>query len=181
MMAERPNVLWICTDQQRFDTIAALGNSRISTPNIDKLASEGVTFTRAYSQSPVCTPSRAAFLTGRYPRTARCRQNGAQIPPDEILVTRLLAEDGYDCGLVGKLHLGRFNHFAIYQQVHIVVQLFFYGFYHFRMPVANIAYADACNEVEVFFTGGVAQGGTARFHDLETQRCRRGLSHMLQK
>ncbi len=106
MMAERPNILWICTDQQRFDTIAALGNSCISTPNIDKLMSEGITFTRAYSQSPVCTPSRAAFLTGRYPRTARCRQNGAQIPPDEILVTRLLAEDGYDCGLVGKLHLG---------------------------------------------------------------------------
>ena len=105
-MARRPNILWLCTDQQRFDTITSLGNSHIRTPNIDKLASEGVTFTRAYSQSPVCTPSRAAFLTGRYPRTARCRQNGAQIPPDEILVTRLLAEDGYDCGLVGKLHLG---------------------------------------------------------------------------
>ncbi len=104
-MAERPNILWICTDQQRYDTISALGNSHIRTPNIDELASEGVTFTRAYSQSPVCTPSRAAFLTGRYPRTTRCRQNGAQIPPDEILVTRLLAEDGYDCGLSGKLHL----------------------------------------------------------------------------
>ncbi|MFC1716947.1 sulfatase [Candidatus Poribacteria bacterium] len=105
-MARRPNILWLCTDQQRFDTITSLGNSYIRTPNIDKLASEGVTFTRAYSPSPVCTPSRAAFLTGRYPRTARCRQNGAHIPPDEILVTRLLAEDGYDCGLVGKLHLG---------------------------------------------------------------------------
>ena len=105
MMAGRPNILWICTDQQRFDTIGALGNSKIRTPNIDKLISEGVTFTRTYSQSPVCTPSRAAFMTGRYPRTARCRQNGAQIPSDEILVTRLLAENGYDCGLSGKLHL----------------------------------------------------------------------------
>lgn len=50
----RPNILWICTDQQRYDTIAALGNGRIRTPNIDRLVSTGVTFTRAYCQSTVC-------------------------------------------------------------------------------------------------------------------------------
>lgn len=100
-----PNILWICTDQQRFDTIACLGNPHIRTPNIDRLVSEGVTFTRAFSQSPVCTPSRASFLTGRYPRTTLVRQNGQAIPPDEILITRTLADAGYDCGLIGKLHL----------------------------------------------------------------------------
>ncbi len=104
-MAESPNILWICTDQQRFDTIHALGNECIRTPNIDGLIAEGVAFTRCYSQSPVCTPSRAAFLTGRYPRTTRCRQNGQKIPDDEVLVTRMLADVGYDCGLAGKLHL----------------------------------------------------------------------------
>ena len=104
-VAERPNVLWICTDQQRFDTIRALGNARINTPHLDRLVAGGVAFTEAYSQSPVCTPSRAAFLTGRYPRTTRCRQNGQAIPPDERLVTRLLADAGYTCGLAGKLHL----------------------------------------------------------------------------
>ncbi|MHC4405992.1 MAG: sulfatase family protein [Planctomycetota bacterium] len=103
--ADRPNVLWICTDQQRFDTIRALGNARINTPNLDRLVAGGVTFTEAFAQSPVCTPSRAAFLTGRYPRTTRCRQNGQAIPPDERLVTRTLAEAGYTCGLAGKLHL----------------------------------------------------------------------------
>lgn len=102
---ERPNVLWLCTDQQRFDTIHALGNPLIRTPNIDRLVKEGVTFTSAYCQSPVCTPSRASFLTGRYPRTTRCRQNGQKIPDDEILISRLFADAGYRCGLAGKLHL----------------------------------------------------------------------------
>ncbi len=106
MPADRPpNILWICTDQQRADTIAALGNPHIRTPYIDRLVGEGVSFLSAYAQSPVCTPSRAAMLTGRYPRTTRCRQNGQQIPRCERLVTRLLADAGYDCGLAGKLHL----------------------------------------------------------------------------
>ena len=102
---ERPNVLWICTDQQRYDTIRALGNGRINTPNLDRLVEGGVALTRAFSQSPVCTPSRAAFLTGRYPRTTGCRQNGQAIPARERLITRTLADVGYTCGLSGKLHL----------------------------------------------------------------------------
>lgn len=105
MSTTRPNILWICTDQQRFDTIAALGNPHINTPNLDRLVAEGVTFTNAFAQSPVCTPSRASFLTGRYPRVTGARQNGQMIPSHEILVTRMLAEAGYDCGLSGKLHL----------------------------------------------------------------------------
>lgn len=102
---ERPNILWLCTDQQRYDTVRALGNSKINTPNIDRLIGEGVAFERAYCQSPVCTPSRASFLTGRYARTSRCRQNGQAMPPDEILVSKLFADAGYRCGLAGKLHL----------------------------------------------------------------------------
>lgn len=105
MAAERPNILWICTDQQRYDTIRALGNPHINTPCIDKLVGEGVSFTQAYAQSPVCTPSRAAFLTGRYPRTTKCRQNGQAMPPNEKLISRLFADAGYTCGLAGKLHL----------------------------------------------------------------------------
>jgi arylsulfatase A-like enzyme len=101
----QPNILWICSDQQRFDTLGCYGNQFVQTPNIDRLAQSGVLFEQAYSQSPVCTPSRASFLSGRYPRATRCRQNGQSIPEDEILVTRLLAENGYVCGLSGKLHL----------------------------------------------------------------------------
>ena len=102
----RPNALWICTDQQRFDTLGCYGNDFVSTPNIDRLARNGVLFENFYTQSPVCAPSRASFLTGRYPRTTRLRQNGTAIPGDEVPVTKLLAEAGYVCGLVGKLHLG---------------------------------------------------------------------------
>ncbi|MGH2460965.1 MAG: sulfatase family protein, partial [Chloroflexota bacterium] len=101
-----PNVLWYCTDQQRFDTIGALGNPHVHTPNLDRLVGEGVAFTHAYCQSPICTPSRASFLTGKYPSTVHVNTNGNRhFPPDERLVTRRLADAGYDCGLVGKLHL----------------------------------------------------------------------------
>jgi len=102
----RPNVLWICSDQQRFDTLGCHDNPFVHTPNLDALADSGVLFESAYCQNPVCTPSRASFLTGRYPRTCRARQNGQSIPPDELLVTKLLRDQGgYVCGLSGKLHV----------------------------------------------------------------------------
>ena len=104
--SKAPNVLWICTDQQRFDTLGCYGNEFVSTPNIDRIARNGVQFNHFYTQSPLCAPSRGSFLTGRYPRTTRLRQNGTGIPECEVPVTRLLAESGYECGLVGKLHLG---------------------------------------------------------------------------
>lgn len=100
-----PNILWICTDQQRVDTLGCYGNQFVKTPNLDRLAAQGTLFEKAFSQSPVCTPSRAGFLTGRYPRTTRDRQNGQDIPEDEVLVTKILADSGYICGLSGKLHL----------------------------------------------------------------------------
>ena len=104
-----PNILWICSDQQRFDTLGCYGNELVNSPNLDALAAGGMLFQRAYAQNPMCTPSRACFLTGRYPRTTRARQNGQCIPADEVLVTRLLAEAGYECGLSGKLHLSVCN------------------------------------------------------------------------
>ena len=104
-MSSPPNILWICTDQQRYDTLGAFGNSYARTPVLDSLATEGTAFSNAFCQSPVCSPSRASFLTGRYPRTTGCRQNGQTIPKDEILVSKLFKEAGYRCGLAGKLHL----------------------------------------------------------------------------
>ncbi|HHV09565.1 MAG TPA: sulfatase-like hydrolase/transferase [Clostridiales bacterium] len=99
------NVLWICTDQQRGDTLGCYGNQYIHTPNLDRLAENGVLFEQAYCQNPTCTPSRASFLTGRYPRTTRCRQNGQRFKTDEKLISRIFNENGYVCGLSGKLHL----------------------------------------------------------------------------
>ncbi|MDP6504379.1 MAG: sulfatase-like hydrolase/transferase, partial [Planctomycetota bacterium] len=78
-----PNILWICTDQQRYDTIGALGNPHVSTPNIDRLVANGVAFTRTYCQSPICNPSRASFLTGMYPSRVHVNGNGNEcFPPN---------------------------------------------------------------------------------------------------
>lgn len=101
-----PNILLICTDQQRFDAVRAYGNDQIETPNLDRLADEGVLFENCYVQSPVCAPSRASLMMSQYVPTHGLHANGVDLPPGTRLFTRDLADAGYDCGLVGKLHLG---------------------------------------------------------------------------
>jgi len=100
-----PNILWFCTDQQRFDTIEGLNNEYVGTPNIRRFMDQSVTFTHAFVQNPLCSPSRASFLTGRYPRTTGLRANGQRIRESERLLSRILSDFGYECGLAGKLHL----------------------------------------------------------------------------
>ena len=101
-----PNILWITTDQQRWNTIGALGNEFIKTPNLDRLVHEGVSFEKAFVQAPICTPSRASFLTGMYPSTVRASKNGAAEWAEAApLITKTMKDAGYDCGLSGKLHL----------------------------------------------------------------------------
>jgi len=107
-VAQRPNILWICPDQQRYDTIHCVNNPHIRTPNLDRLCAEGVAFTKAYSQNQLCTPSRASFLTGLYPSAVHQNRNGnATFPANDRvkLITKRLADIGYDCGLAGKLHI----------------------------------------------------------------------------
>ena len=102
----RPNILWICTDQQRFDTMQVQGNTYINTSVLDNLWRSGTAFTHAYCQSPICTPSRASFLTGTYPSTCHnTRNRNASFINRFPLITKLLSQVGYDCGLIGKLHL----------------------------------------------------------------------------
>ncbi|MFW6154028.1 MAG: sulfatase-like hydrolase/transferase [Planctomycetota bacterium] len=69
---DRPNILWICSDQQRWDTLGCYGNPFVATPNLDRLAREGMCFERAYAQSPVCTPSGTTRWSSSTPTTARC-------------------------------------------------------------------------------------------------------------
>ena len=107
-MPQRPNILWYCTDQQRFDTIGALGNPHVHTPTLDGMVRQGTAFTHAFCQSPICLPSRASFMTGRYPSAVHVNYNSAAYFPkaaEATLISHLLAEAGYHCGLVGKLHL----------------------------------------------------------------------------
>ncbi len=102
----KPNILWFCTDQQRFDTIQSLNNPHIHTPNLDRLCAEGTAFTHAHCQKPICTPSRSSFMTGMYPSSIRACRNGNEFfSNDAPLVTKLLANAGYTCELSGKLHI----------------------------------------------------------------------------
>ena len=106
MKEQRPNILWYCTDQQRFDTIRTLGNPHVVTPTIDRLVADGVAFTHAYCQSPICTPSRSSIMTGLYPSRVHNTRNGNETFPDwPPVITKLIADSGYTCGLVGKFHL----------------------------------------------------------------------------
>ena len=100
-----PNILFICTDQQRFDALGCYGSPYIQTPAIDALAAEGVLFERCIVQSPVCAPSRASLMTGQYPRTHGLWGNGVALPDHQPLFTKALADSGYDCGSIGKMHL----------------------------------------------------------------------------
>src|SRR3712207_3030163 len=100
----RPNILIVYTDQQRWDALGANGNHDIKTPNLDRLAAEGVNFTHHVVQNPVCMPSRVSFLTGQYPSTLRTTHMGVPVPADTLTLPRMLKNYGYVSANIGKLH-----------------------------------------------------------------------------
>ena len=98
------NVLFIITDQQRVDHLGCYGNKILKTPNLDKLASEGVKFTSAYCTNPMCMPNRASILTGLYPNIHGVRSNGINLPKDVPTITDALYRRGWHTINVGKTH-----------------------------------------------------------------------------
>lgn len=98
---DRPNIVFVITDQQRFDTIAALGHPCVDTPNLDRLVREGTTFTRAYVSAPSCSPSRASLFTGMYPHSVGVLRNEDLWRHSWV---QRLAGAGYHCVNVGKMH-----------------------------------------------------------------------------
>ncbi|MEM8801999.1 MAG: alkaline phosphatase family protein [Pseudomonadota bacterium] len=99
------NVLWIMADQLRWDYLSCYGAKHIHTPNIDRLASKGVRFNRAYVQSPICGPSRMSFYTGRYVRSHGATWNGFPLRVGEPTLGDHLREIGVTSTLVGKTHM----------------------------------------------------------------------------
>jgi arylsulfatase A-like enzyme len=100
-----PNILFIWTDQHRYDAFGAAGNVNIKTPNIDRLADSGIRFTNAHCPSPICGPGRAACFTGMYPPGCGAVLNWISLKSGTLLMTDHLYQSGYYNALVGKLHL----------------------------------------------------------------------------
>lgn len=99
----KPNILLITSDQQHWSTLGAV-NPEIRTPNLDRLAAQGMRFDRAYCPNPTCTPTRASIITGRYPSQHGAWTLGASLPESETTLGEILADDGYSTALVGKAH-----------------------------------------------------------------------------
>jgi len=114
--ASTPNVIIIMADDQGYQDLGCFGSPKIKTPQIDRMAKEGMRFTDFYSGASVCTPSRAALLTGCY--ASRVGNLGVLFPrdkrglnPDEITIADLLKTKGYATACIGKWHLGHLKEF----------------------------------------------------------------------
>ncbi|MBI9019687.1 MAG: sulfatase-like hydrolase/transferase [Verrucomicrobia bacterium] len=102
---ERPNILFIMTDQQQAETLSCLGHPVVKTPNMDRIAERGVNFTRAYCASPVCGPSRASIFCGLYPAASGVTKNYMPHRDGTLLLPEALRRAGYETAMAGKLHL----------------------------------------------------------------------------
>jgi arylsulfatase A-like enzyme len=156
--ARRPNVLFILADDLGYGDLSSFGRPDYTTANLDRLAQQGIRFTNAYSASPVCTPTRCAFMTGRYParthvgleeplawkRNLGNRISVAGLPPDHPTIASLLKKNGYSTSLVGKWHLGYLPNFGPIQS----------GFEEFfgimSGAVDYFTYKDAFGELDLF-------------------------------
>ncbi|MCI9186501.1 MAG: sulfatase-like hydrolase/transferase [Oscillospiraceae bacterium] len=99
------NIIFYFTDQQRWDTCGCYGQPLNITPNLDRLAQEGVKFDNAFTPQPVCGPCRALFQTGRYPTETGCFRNNVMLPAGVKTLGSYIEEAGYETAYIGKWHL----------------------------------------------------------------------------
>lgn len=132
MATKRPNIVFILTDDQGVWAAGCYGNPEIRTPNLDRLAATGMLFRNFFVATPVCSPSRATFLTGRIPsqhgvhdwiREGNTGERAARYIENELCYTDVLAANGWTCGISGKWHLGAsqlvqhgFDHWYVHQR-----------------------------------------------------------------
>ncbi|GAB7255955.1 sulfatase family protein [Polaribacter sp. OB-PA-B3] len=102
---KKPNIVYILTDQWRGSALGYAGNPDVKTPNLDAFAKESVNFTNTVSVTPVCTPHRAALLTGKFPTTTGMFLNDIYLPKDEVTMAEIYKKEGYNTAYWGKWHL----------------------------------------------------------------------------
>ncbi len=102
---DKPNIVFVFADQMRAHAMGCMGNKQVITPNLDKLAAEGVLVTNAISCQPVCTPFRAQLMTGRYGHATGVIHNDIKLPNSEVSIAEVLKARGYETGYIGKWHL----------------------------------------------------------------------------
>ena len=103
--SDKPNVIFILTDQWRASALGYAGNDLVQTPQLDKFAKEAVNFKNAVSVLPVCTPYRASLMTGRYPTSTGMFINDLYLPSEELCMAEIFNEAGYNTAYFGKWHL----------------------------------------------------------------------------
>ncbi len=101
----RPNIVFVLSDQQRWDTLGCYGQGMPITPNLDRMAAEGVRFRNTFTPQPVCGPARACLQTGQYATEVGCFRNGIALPGNARTLAHWLGEAGYEVGYIGKWHL----------------------------------------------------------------------------
>lgn len=103
--SKKPNIVYILTDQWRGSALGYAGNPDVKTPNLDAFAKQSVNFTNAVSVTPVCTPHRAALLTGKFPTTTGMFLNDLYMPAEELTMAEIFKAEGYQTAYWGKWHL----------------------------------------------------------------------------
>jgi arylsulfatase A-like enzyme len=109
MKSKKPNLLWLFCDQLRSHALSCNGDPNVKTPHIDRLAREGVNFTHACSQYPVCMPFRAGLVTGQHAHQNGVRVHGDMLPTDKKTIAHTFRDAGYRTSWVGKWHLASAN------------------------------------------------------------------------
>ena len=105
--AEKPNILFILTDDLGFNQVGAYGQTQIHTPTLDEMAAEGIRFTQAYAGNTVCSPSRVSLFTGRDGRGLHSNSNKIKLRKHDVTFAHVLKKAGYDTGLFGKYSIGQ--------------------------------------------------------------------------
>lgn len=165
---KQPNILFILADDLGYGDLGCYGQKVAATPNIDRLAAEGIRFTQVYCGSTVCAPSRCALMTGYHMGHARIRGNArVDLQPDDVTVAKVLKGAGYRTGIVGKWGLGTAGNSGVPNR-----QGFdeWYGF--LDQKHAHTQYPTQLweNEEEVFLDGNFGPGRKDYAHDIFTSR-----------